>query len=61
VMFGAPIAVKAQSLHMAGKGQGFLHRRRRAAARGDRGLIKNGKDEAGHGNKVSANRAWGKS
>jgi hypothetical protein len=24
-------------------------------------LIKNGKDEAGHGNKVSANRAWGKS
>jgi hypothetical protein len=24
-------------------------------------LIKDGKDEAGHGNKVSANRAWGKS
>ena len=49
VMFGAPVAVEAQSLHMTGEGQGFLHGGCRAAARGDRGLIKHGKDEAGHG------------
>ena len=52
VMFCAPVAVEAQSLHMTGEGQGFLYGCRWAAAGGDRGLIKDGKDKAGHGTEI---------
>jgi hypothetical protein len=37
---------------MAGESQGFLHGGRRAAAGGDRGLIKDGTDETGHADQI---------